>query len=630
MDNQTLDPQVVNLAKSIRQSETGGDFSKTGKSGEYGGYQFTQPTWDSYSKQYGINTPLHTATPEQQNAVAYNKIKEWKDSGKDVTQIASMWNAGEGEPNAYTGKFSDGSPSKGVNKSGVKYNVPAYAESVARGYQTLKGGGSVSADPNNPSSTSNPDNAPQLKPQGENYGASFPASQDDNLLTGGLKAIGNIPSSAVNLAGNLGNAILHPISTIKNVGDVISGGVEKGLDTLGATTNVDTAEKQKFDAMVGGLKDRYGSLDNLRKTLTNDPTGSALDIATILEGGGAGLRIAGKAGEISELSKAGEIAGNVGRAVNPIEIVGRGISKSFNWTGNKLIGKQNQLEVENLRMTPVQQVKYGAKVPDVLQWAKDNGLNVGNPAERYAKSIQLVNNYETKLQDFLNTNNTAKGIFVNKGDIIDELSKLKDTLSKDSSDAPLIQKQIQMAIDNVGQQYVGQKIPISRLNELKRSTFSNAYNVGGDKVLNWVEHDVGSVYKNAIEDATNGLTLDGKSIKDFNKEYGIALTTKKLLRTASTRPEIDFLGRGTGRLASTFLADKLGGIPGAIIAYFAEPAIAKWLGGTAARSVRGKVLSGVGGGLLKIGGGINKATPFAGNTGLMGNLINKATGVSGK
>lgn len=150
--NQQLDPTVVNLAKAIRQSESGGDFSAKGASGEQGGYQFTQPTWDTYSKEFGINVPLNNATPEQQNAVAYNKIKKWKDEGKDVTQIASMWNAGQGEPNAYTGKFSNGSPSIGVNKYGVKYDVPKYVASVGNAYLTLKNGGQVGVDTNNPSS----------------------------------------------------------------------------------------------------------------------------------------------------------------------------------------------------------------------------------------------------------------------------------------------------------------------------------------------------------------------------------------------------------------------------------------------------------------------------------------------
>lgn len=149
-----LDPQAVMLAKAIRQTESGGNFSAKGKSGEFGAYQYTAPTWSKDAAAAGVSTPLDEATKEDQNKVAYTKIKALKDRGLNIGQIASAWNAGEGEHDAYTGKFSNGSPSTGVNKYGVKFDVPAYAKSVATAYQTLKSGGQVNVDPNNPSSTS--------------------------------------------------------------------------------------------------------------------------------------------------------------------------------------------------------------------------------------------------------------------------------------------------------------------------------------------------------------------------------------------------------------------------------------------------------------------------------------------
>lgn len=162
MEN-NIDQSAVNLAKAIRQSESGGDFTAKGKSGEHGGYQYTPDTWNAVAPQYGINVPIEKATPEQQNAVTYNRIKKWKDNGYDVTQIASMWNAGEGEPNAYTGKFGKdtsthkkGDPSKGVNKFGAAYDVPAYVTSVGKAYQQIKAGSQVGQDFSNPSSTQSP------------------------------------------------------------------------------------------------------------------------------------------------------------------------------------------------------------------------------------------------------------------------------------------------------------------------------------------------------------------------------------------------------------------------------------------------------------------------------------------
>lgn len=156
MPQEQLDPQVVNLAKAIRQTESGGNFGAKGKSGEFGAYQYTPATWAKDSANAGVNVSLDQATPQQQNEVAYKKLKALKDRGLNVGQIASSWNAGEGEPDAYKGTFSNGKPSTGKNNYGVQFDVPAYAKSVAMAYQTLKSGGQVNVDPKNPSSVAIP------------------------------------------------------------------------------------------------------------------------------------------------------------------------------------------------------------------------------------------------------------------------------------------------------------------------------------------------------------------------------------------------------------------------------------------------------------------------------------------
>lgn len=130
--NPQLDPQVVALAKAIRHVESGGNFDARGGSGEVGGYQYTPDTWKGVASKYGINVPLEQATRQQQNEVTYKRIKEWKDAGHNVGQIASMWNAGEGRPNAYRENW------KGINQFGVAYDTPAYARKVATAYQDMK------------------------------------------------------------------------------------------------------------------------------------------------------------------------------------------------------------------------------------------------------------------------------------------------------------------------------------------------------------------------------------------------------------------------------------------------------------------------------------------------------------
>jgi len=132
-----MDDQLAKtIVKALGYTENGGkpniSHLKKGKSGEMKSiFQYTPATWKNYSQQVSghTNVPM---TPETETAVTYQKVKKWLDQGYKPEQIFSMWNAGVGESDAYTGKFSDGSPSQGKNKYGVNYDVPSYVESAMK------------------------------------------------------------------------------------------------------------------------------------------------------------------------------------------------------------------------------------------------------------------------------------------------------------------------------------------------------------------------------------------------------------------------------------------------------------------------------------------------------------------
>lgn len=131
MDKQLLADSVV---KGIAYAENGGKPNlanlSAGKTGEMKSiFQYTPNTWKTDSEKYlGKDTPI---SPDAETYVMRKKVTELMNKGYTARQIASMHNAGTGEPNAYTGKFSDGTPSVGVNKKyGVKFDVPSYANKV--------------------------------------------------------------------------------------------------------------------------------------------------------------------------------------------------------------------------------------------------------------------------------------------------------------------------------------------------------------------------------------------------------------------------------------------------------------------------------------------------------------------
>ena len=246
----TLDPTVVNLAKAIRQRESGGNFNvPKGKAGEVGAYQFTPDTWNAVAPKYGINVPIEQATPQQQNAVAYNRIKSWKDSGKNVTQIASMWNAGEGEPDAYTGKFSSTTPThKAGDPSMVtgKYDVPGYAKDVSEQYLKLKGS-TTSEQPVTPP----PDTTTLTPPPSSPYmGPELTKGQSlidfGGVGTGPIDLTAPILEQAVKSGKDIWNSIKQHVSSAsdtytkylegkdKSVGSAFQTGANMAADVTGA------------------------------------------------------------------------------------------------------------------------------------------------------------------------------------------------------------------------------------------------------------------------------------------------------------------------------------------------------------------------------------------------------------
>lgn len=115
------------ITKGLAYQENGGklDLNKTsaGQSGEMKSiFQFTPATWSRYSKEvFGKDEVLNN---DNEAYVVYNKVKKWLDEGNTTSQIASMWNAGEGNPDAYKEEW------RGTNSHGVSYDTPTYAKNV--------------------------------------------------------------------------------------------------------------------------------------------------------------------------------------------------------------------------------------------------------------------------------------------------------------------------------------------------------------------------------------------------------------------------------------------------------------------------------------------------------------------
>lgn len=290
-----VDYGALNLARSIALQESSKDgqtpnYTATGDAGtSYGAYQWNNgkaplqpgqlPTnFTSAAKQYGLDPT--DFSPENQDKVAYAQVKALKDQGLTPEQIAASWNAGMGHIN-------DWQTHKGttvINGQNISYDTPAYVQGVQNHYQQL-------AQSSPPPTQDQPQTT-----QGQTLDA--PPS------VGGF--LGNVVKSGANFVGNLGNAALHPLQTVQNIGSMAVG----GLQELGGQQNQNT---QAFDNLKQYFAQRYGGAGNIGNTMYTDPVGFLADISTILGVGGGALGLAGKGAELAGLgTRAAEATSAIG------------------------------------------------------------------------------------------------------------------------------------------------------------------------------------------------------------------------------------------------------------------------------------------------------------------------------
>jgi hypothetical protein len=146
----------------------------------------------------------------------------------------------------------------------------------------------------------------------------------------GTKAVQNIPKSAGEFAGNIYQAVRHPMDTATALKDVFVGGVQNAIPEWMQAESA-KGQREKASAVGQFFKDRYGGMENIKQTLANDPVGLLADASTVATGGGALLAKApGLAGKIGNVTK------TVGQAIDPITLAGKVVKPVANFAGNRV------------------------------------------------------------------------------------------------------------------------------------------------------------------------------------------------------------------------------------------------------------------------------------------------------
>ena len=140
------------------------------------------------------------------------------------------------------------------------------------------------------------------------------------------RAASNFGTSAGKFVSDMAQPFLHPVQTAQDIGNVGHGLAQR----LGVAPEGGHEDEKYWDAVKEHFKGKYGSMENFKRSLAEDPVGVAGDLSVLFTGGGgAAARLPGIAGRV------GEIAGTVGRAIDPLtvpvksaELLGQGLKKA--------------------------------------------------------------------------------------------------------------------------------------------------------------------------------------------------------------------------------------------------------------------------------------------------------------
>ncbi len=570
--NGTLDPQAVNLTRAIRQTESGGNFQAKGKSGEYGAYQYTPDTWSKDSSKYGVNVPLEKATKQQQNEVAYKKVKELKDAGYNVGQIASIWNSGNPE---WEGNV-------GVNKHGVAFDTPKYVNSVSKAYQTIKGGGNVGIDQNNPSSVDASQNGSNFvnpgtpPPQGNNFvtpsneTAQTPAvdtSTNGNPKKGGFwngvgKFINSIESPFIGLAATP----VQALAKLAGKQDPYAQGVP------GVGSNVDVTplnlEKKLGDAAQVGsyLVPGEGVLGAAGMGLlqgAGSQMSQGADLAQTAIGGGEGALLGGATAGLTKLA-------------------GAGLSKA----GELLSGESAQKAVQGIKDAYSSALNLNASErafenrsgKDLAEVLVKNGASLGryeNGTLDASKAIETIQNKLTPLNaeaDKILSHSQGVVADVSLPEIEANLHATVDAMKIPEVEKVSAKNEITDYLKAEAKKY-GTDIPPDVADRIKQGFWGATFDRNRTNLQNHIPYIIGKELQGAAEKAIAGTDTE-TSLHLLNKERSNLIDALRRLQKMDGVKLLKGgrLGNMAGGLTGTIIGSSMGPLGGLAGDYFGTKA----------------------------------------------------------
>lgn len=204
---------------------------------------------------------------------------------------------------------------------------------------------------------------------GTGFDPTFERQEGEGFVRSGLKTLGNIPKSAYQLGKDVFSAVTNPVQTATAVKDLIAGTAAQGTAAVIENTEIGQSFAQKIDesrlsrglpplerrsgkiilpdtdemktaAAVGNyFSERYGSTENFKESVVEDPVGVLSDIASVVSGAGFAAKQTGNVSRVSRMSDAGTTLSRAGDMLEPTTAISRGATTLWRGVANTLPGR---------------------------------------------------------------------------------------------------------------------------------------------------------------------------------------------------------------------------------------------------------------------------------------------------
>lgn len=415
----------------------------------------------------------------------------------------------------------------------------------------------------------------QPQPMTGSENATFQATGNEGIIGTAAKAVGNLPSSTIELGKNVVSAVTHPVETVKSVATlaqgvgskigekllentdigqsllqkanekrIAAGMPELPKDASGKIQAADSPELQAVNQVGKFVTDRYGSLDKLKETFIEDPAGVLADLSTVLSGGAG---IASKVGNISKISEISNVAGKLKTAsqvVEPINATTKVLGKVKSTVANSTPGNIISDITPTISSTQKNQV---VKALDLTQGDLSNiSKKTGNDVTEFIIGNKLLKKTPEEIASALKDNRASAKELRNS-----EIAKVTATYTPEQ--VPGVVKGLDTIlkdIDNVaGLETVADEIRTLRqkesftLEDVQKAKDliddnSNIYSKLGDTNASKIARGLDNIrsgIKTFIEDEVSKATQGATDIKKLNNDIQTSYAIEDAINNRSTR-----------------------------------------------------------------------------------------------